>query len=409
MLNYKLITSLSFGVALALATTGCATKDTNLLNEKDQTIMQLQKKLNDKNDEIAQLNANKVAQDKTTAMQKDENAISNSLVPQNAKPGECYAKVLVPEKFEEKTKTRLVQDEKNEIVVTPATYKVIDKKVSLRAASTKLEIIPAVYEDQTEEILVQAERTELVLIPATYKTIEEEILIEDEKEVIKTIPATYKEVSEEVLITPAHTAWKQGRGEIEKVNNSTGDIMCLIEVPAIYKTVTKKVLDTEAYTQKEIIPAVYKTIKSRVVDIPSHTEEKVIPAVYATITKKVLVTPETTNEIKIPAICKLVKVKVIDTPSSEEVVYTPSVYEDYTTTIKTEDSYLRWQPILCETNTKPDIISDLQRTLRGKGYNVRNINGEYDKDTKEAVKQYQIDNKLSQGALTLKTLESLGL
>jgi len=37
------------------------------------------------------------------------------------------------------------------------------------------------------------------------------------------------------------------------------------------------------------------------------------------------------------------------------------------------------------------------------------IDGIYGKETTTAIKAYQKDNKLSQGALTLKTLESLGL
>jgi hypothetical protein len=412
MLNYKLITGLSLGVAIALSTSGCANKDQNVdvLNQKNQQIMELQKKLNEKNTKITELEDKSVQASNSNSSHKDENAVSNSLVPPNAKVGECYAKVLVPEKVEEKTKNVLVEDEKTKIELTQATYKVIDKKITLRAETKKINIIPAVYEEvESEKVLIEPERTELIVVPATYKTVEEKIVIKEQKIVNKVIPATYKEVEEKVLISDAHTAWKKGRGEIEKVDNSTGDIMCLVNVPAKYQTITKKLIDTPSRTEQTIIPAVYKTVKSTVIDVPAHTKEKVIPAVYKTVTKKVLKTPAKVNEVIIPAICKITKVKVIDTPSQERNVTIPAVYEDYTVKVKTADSYLRWQPILCETNTKPGIISKLQKELKNQGYDIKSVNGKYDNTTKAAVNKYQEDKQLSTGALTLKTLESLGL
>ena len=153
-----------------------------------------------------------------------------------------------------------------------------------------------------------------------------------------------------------------------------------------YKIVTKKVIDQKEYTEKVITPAVYKTIKTSVVD-----------------------TPSTTKEIAIPGICMLVKTKVLNTPASERKIIVPAKYATYKTKTKVSNSYIRWQSILCKTNTKPDIISSLQKALQAKGYPIDTINGEYNLETKKAVNSYQEDNSLSKGALTLKTLESLGL
>ena len=44
-----------------------------------------------------------------------------------------------------------------------------------------------------------------------------------------------------MLSKEAHAVWKKGRGPVEKLDNTTGEIMCLVEVPASYKTVTKTV------------------------------------------------------------------------------------------------------------------------------------------------------------------------
>ena len=418
--TFKSISTLGVAIAITLSMSGCANKDNSkmLLEQKDKTIAKLQEKLkvtksevSKKDMQIKQLQLQKETLEKNTkaAEKRDKNSVANSLVPPNAKVGECYAKVLVPPVYEEQTKRRLVKAGTEEIVVVPATYKVVEKKVKIRDKSKKLVVVPAVYKVVKEKILVEPEKTKLIVVPATYKSITEKILVSEPREVIKTVPTKYKTVTEKVLISPAHTEWKIGRGEIEKINNATGDIMCLVEVPAVYKTVTKRVVDVPAHTVKKVIPAVYKTVTKRVVDVPAHTVKKVIPAVYKTVTKKVLVKPATTKEITIPAICKIVKTRVIDKPAKEVVVKKDPVYENYTIKVKVADSYLRWQPILCKTNTRPDIIKKLQRKLRKKGYSIKRISGIYDRATKAAVNKYQRDNGLSTGALTLKTLESLGL
>jgi len=55
-------------------------------------------------------------------------------------------------------------------------------------------------------------------------------------------PAEYETIEEKIEIEPAKAVWKKGEGPIQKIDYSTGDIMCLVQVPAVYKTVSKKVL-----------------------------------------------------------------------------------------------------------------------------------------------------------------------
>ena len=49
------------------------------------------------------------------------------------------------------------------------------------------------------------------------------------------------------------------------------------------------------------------------------------------------------------------------------------------------------------------------KQIKDKGYEINYIDGIFGSETTKAIKAYQKDNNLSQGALTLKTLESLGL
>lgn len=397
--------------AALIGVTGCSTKDT-IVSENDK-IVKLQEEINAKNEQISQLEAkNSKAMNSINAMSleaKDKNAVSNSLVPPNAKPGECYAKVLVPEKYETKKIKKMVKEARTNIKIIPATYKTVNQTVTVREASTKLIPVSATYKTVTEKILVKPATTKLIPVPATYKMETETIMVEPEKTKLVTVPAKYKTVSEKILVKPAYTTWKKGRGEIEKVNNATGDILCLVEVPAEYRVVTSKVIDTPASTREVKTPAVYKTVKRKVVDKPASTREVVIPAVYKTVTKQVINTPATTREVVIPGVSKKVPTRVMVTPAKEVANEIPAVYTMVPTKVKVADSYLRWQSILCETNTTADVIAKLQRTLNNKGYKAGAVDGVYGAQTKAAVKAYQRKNKMNEGALTLKTLQSLGV
>ncbi len=413
--------------ALIIGTTGCSTKDMSgdLLSKKESEIQRLTQELEQakKSQQASEAKLQRMSSKPaaavpaditktvpaTTVESNDVNAVSNSLVPPNAKAGECYAKVLVPATYKQEKVKQLSQEAKTVIKVIPATYKVVEKKVTIREPRTKIVTVPATYKTVTEKVMVEPEKTKLVVVPATYKT-----------------------VTEKVLVKAAHTEWKKGRGEIEKINNGTGEIMCLVEVPAVYKTITKKVLLKDASTKEVKIPAVYKTVSKRVVATPETTKEVKTPAVYKTVKKSVLATPATTKEVKIPAvyktvktrvlvtpattkeekipgICKMVKTRVIDTPAKEVKTTIPAVYSTYVKKVQVSEPYLRWQPVLCQTNTQKNVISKLQKKLKAKNYKISRINGVYNAETKAAVQAYQKDNKLSQGALTLKTLQSLGL
>ncbi len=170
-------------------------------------------------------------------------------VPPNAKPGECYAKVLIPA-VRETTKERVQVSE--------------ERKVLAR-------IIPAKYEVQTERVQVS----------------------EEKKVLARIIPARYETTTERVLVTPARTYWKAGHGPVTRKNEVTGEIMCLVEEPAVYKNIEKRVLVSEEKPEYKMVPAEFKTIEKRVLVTPEKPEYRVMPAQFDTITKTNIVTAET--------------------------------------------------------------------------------------------------------------------
>ncbi len=227
----------------------------------------------------------------------------NELYPPNAEPGKCYARVL-----------------------TPAKYELKQEKVLVREPGEKIEVIPAKYGWKTQKVLVREASEKIIPVPPVYKTETEKILVRPASEKLVKVPAKYKTVTEKILVKPAATTWKKGRGLVEKVNGSTGEIMCLVETPPVYKTITKKVLVSPATVRKVPIPAVYKTI-----------------------TKRVVAKPATTKVVPVPAVYKTVKVKTIIEPAKTKTIEIAPVYKTVTKKIKVSEPVLKWQVVKCRT------------------------------------------------------------
>lgn len=288
---------------------------------------------------------------------------ANDLLPPNAKPGECYARVL-----------------------QPAAYTTAEKKIVKKEATEIIEQIPAKYEWVEERVLVKEEAESMKVVPAKYKTVEEKIMVKPASQKIVPVAATYRTEEEKVLVKPGYTTWKKGRGLIEKVDNATGELMCLIEVPPEYKIVKKRVIDTAPTTKTVEIPAEYKIVKKRVVAEPARVETTKIPAEY-----------------------KVVKVRKLVSAASEKRTQVPAEYVTVTERTKTADAKLTWRSVLCETNTTKDIVRRLQQALASTGHYKGPIDGIIGSATRTALSTYQDSKGLARGQMTLETLKSLGI
>ena len=205
----------------------------------------------------------------------------DELLPPNAQPGECYARVWIQ-----------------------GTEKKVANKVLVKEATEKLEVIPATYETVTETVVVETASEELEIIPAVYKTETKTVIVEPEREVQEVVEAVYEEAEEKVKIRDAYTTWKKGEGPIQRYDEATGEIMCLVTIPAEYETVTK-----------------------RVVKIPPRTITKVIPAVTETVEVKVMVEPPKTRKVEIPEKTRTVEVRKLLQPASVKRIEIPAQYE----------------------------------------------------------------------------------
>ena len=296
----------------------------------------------------------------------------DDLFPPNARAGECYARVLIPEQYTSKEERVLVKEASESVSVVPATYETVTERVLMKEASTRLEVIPATYETVTERVMVRPAGEKIVKVPATYRT-----------------------VTERVLDKPAYTVWKRGAANtfgngtnvVSQSVNGTGEVMCLVEVPASYKTISKQVVDTPAGTRTVESPAEFKTIERRVLKNPASTREVTIPAEYGTV-----------------AVTKLVR------PASESRTPVPAQYKTVTKTTKVSDASLAWQSVLCDVNSSPENIRALQSALKEKGYTVA-VDGQLGPGTITAVNRYASSLGIPQGAnyVPLDVIKKLGL
>ncbi len=271
-----------------------------------------------------------------------------SLIPPNAKAGECYAKVVIPAKYETVEEKVLVKEASEKITIVPAKYEWTVEKVEVSPASKKIVPIPAKYKKVVEtvevkpatrvwktslkkhaapvskeilvaakikgvpldeatpgtcykeyftpekfktekkEIIVKEESEKTEIIPAKYKTVEKTVVVKPAHKKVIEVPAEYEFVEEKILVEKEKTVWKKGKNPAQKLDGATGDIMCLVKVPAKYKTIKKRVVKTPATTKVVEVPAVTKVIKVKELVSEPQVKKIKIPAVKSTIEKKVL-------------------------------------------------------------------------------------------------------------------------
>ena len=223
--------------------------------------------------------------------------------------------------------------------------------------------VPPTYGTTTEQVLRREAFEEVNVIPAQYEWVEERVLVKEASTYLEPVPAEYRDVQETVLVRAAHDEWQKGRGLIEKVDNTTGEIMCRVHVPAEYKTITKRVQVKPAGVREVHVPAEYDTIKVKKLVAAARTQRNTIPAEYETITK----------------------------------------------TVKTADGRIEWRQVLCETNVAGSIVNDIEVALQEAGHDPGTVDGEVDEQLLAAVADFQESNGLPVGGLTYETIERLGV
>jgi hypothetical protein len=248
----------------------------------------------------------------------------------DAKPGECYAKVVTQPEYLTKKVKQLVKPATERIEIEPAVYETVKETVTVKGVSQMLEVVPAQYGEAEERILVR---------PAYRRAIE--------------MPALYDTVTERILVKPAYTTWKPGAGtSVRKIDEKTGEIYCLVEIPAEYRTESRQVLKEAAKLRYEDVPEEYTTVK-----------------------KAVLKTPETTRVVEIPAEFVVREVvKMVRAPQEKRIAISAEYVEVETQTLSAV-GVEEWHQILCAENATQAKVVEIQNALKAAGLYSGAIDG----------------------------------
>ncbi len=283
--------------------------------------------------------------------------------PPSALPGECYTKLMLPAEYRTESMQQLVKPASERTEYTEPEYEWVEEQVMVEPATKTYEIVPAEYGPVEERVLVrEAYRREI------------------------EVPALYNTYYEQVLVTPARKVWKPGRGAVERVDEVTGEILCLVEEEAVYKTVERQELARAASKRYEDVPAE-----------------------YATVTKTEMIKPETVREIEVPAKYETVRVRKMVKAPQEIKVPVPAEYAAVDKQVMVQPERTEWVQVLCDVNTTPEKIMEVERALQSRGYQT-NVDGQIDAQLYEAITSFQEANDLRpNGLMTANTLKSLGV
>jgi len=312
---------------------------------------------------------------------------------------------------------------------------------------------PATIKKNNEKVLITEATETLEVVPASFKSGKKEITVKPKSNKYVATPAVYKTVQKKLLIEPAKSVWKKGEGLVQKVDNVTGEIMCRVEIPAVYKEFSRKIVQKPPVATLVPVPQETKSFDISLLDKDAQEVRKPVPATYETVETFQTIEEPTYNwtakspgdELKLgkhtgkvvclketPAVVKTFEQTLVKTPGRFEAKELAAVHEDvavkklvsnsvitrtpippksqtFTKTIKTADARLEWRPVLCETNVSKEVISSIQKALGERGYETGKTPGLIDQDMFNGLEQFQKDENLAQGGLTLSTIKALGL
>ncbi len=285
-------------------------------------------------------------------------------IPPDAETGRCYAKLMAPPVYVDRIERRLVKEASERKELIPAELEWVDEKVLVSEAHVRLTVVPATYKWQEERTLVLPPRSTQVLVS----------------------PARYDVVIEEVIETPEEWVWQVGRGDIEKIDEESGEIVHQVRIPARYRQIKKQVLVEPAKYRKTTEPGVYETLRKKVVDVPEHTIEERVPAKYKTV--------------------KTQRVRQAEREVTHQIA---PVYKDYAYREKVSDARLAWRMVPCEREMSKDLGYKVQRALRKLDYDTGGLDGVFGKHTLAAIHDFQKKKGLATGRLSSETLSALGI
>lgn len=383
----------------------------------------------------------------------------------NAKPGKCYAKCLVHDKFELVTEQLILRPAANEMTVVPTQLETVNDTYVSKEGYTRLIAAPAVFETVEEKIQIappgrkehperfEAVEESILIKPATkyftvteavFEQVMEPVELEPTYLELEVIPEKYETVVEQIEVRPASTRWVRKKPDRECLSANPDDcfVWCMVEVPAQYQTIYKQesvgcdglgardsagcvllhpiagkttplpVLNvkTPAQAQELVAPAEYQTITKWVLK-PNATAPSSGAAEFLTVRKQVLQTPAHVREEEVAAQYKPISRKKIKSAAHLKYEYIPAAYLTVTKRrLVRKGGFSEWREIICGEKLTGYTVRQIQEALSALGYYKGPVNGEMSAQTQTAIAQFQQERSLpADGKVDFETLRALGI
>ncbi len=288
-------------------------------------------------------------------------------MPPHAKPGQCFARVLVP-----------------------ATYRSENMPVVIRDAHESVQVSDPVFKSEIKSFPTSDEYKDYVVTPPTFRTEQQKIVVRPAHERLRASPAVIGTRPVTVVIREPRLVWRPGSkgSEVRRIDAATGEVFCLVEEPAKTDVMQREVQITPAQISREPVPALVETIERRFLVTPASVREVLVRAEPKELKIQTLVEPAREIRTKLePRIGNM----------QRQVEVTPERYE--------------WVPVVCvDTPEGKHSIQAVQRALAARKLYNGPIDGLIGPKTKQALAAFQRANGLpGQGSLTVATARALGL
>lgn len=321
----------------------------------------------------------------------------------SAKPGQCFARMLVAPRFEQFTDHVMVADARTETHTVPEVSRMVEQDVVVEPEHVIHKTVAAVTHVETQTVIVTPATVREEPVPPVYQTRIEHVMVAPERQVWVQKPGIPTGAA---LVTPVDHQPVPYRAD----GTLTWPGKTPVNIPVSQ--------DTAQYLQQgsaqtvwclQLIPAVYEDRKTQVEVSPAGVRRIDVPAVTRQEQRVVIDSPEHVEDVVVPAVTQKRLVKEVVTPAHEETVTIPPVYRDVEKTRPVSDAQPVWREVLCDRNATPELVAHIQHELQQRGYNPGPADGRLGPQTVSAMQKFQADHGLPQGQVSVEAVRALGI
>lgn len=259
--------------------------------------------------------------------------------------------------------------------------------ITIKDSRTTINVTPAEIRRGYKTVVTREGTVSYRVTPPTYKQVEEKVLVRPEVKKFVNVPAVYEKREKLVTVEEAHTVLDRcGAAGVNFGTNNVAMAFCAKQVPAKQKKVVIEELIKPEQTKVEVIPAEYKVVKKWVVDKPAQVTEVTLDEQNDQLQVEEVVSEARTEQVSVPSITRIMPRKTFT--GTPKVVLRQAV---------------------CDAEMTSELVTQVQTRLEKVGYDVGGVDGLLGKRTVDALSAYQVDNGLAAGALTIESLDSLGI